>query len=500
MLSRIILLQLASTAVFISAQTPQTPGGCTTNSFTIPSWFIQELEYTPETRHVSFQILNRPANISTTASCQASDKGWNNCETKDDDFFAQVLIEGTIAQISVNHTWECTDRNLSTPLKFVAAGKNTLNLDNSNQIYTPEISPLLIRGSLYEPVQVTPVYAPGPIAHNKLGCLDSSARPSWTLSHIWYSDTIGDGLESVSSRVFNLFLVNDITGYEASCMHGSLSNDIGPTTLVCYGAEFQEPYPNRYTISTTASFDPETFLFSFSQTWYCDDQNPAKPVQITASASSTIPLQCNTKESTDYNEQPTVVKACQPEAEVLGMEGSITQTAALPPYAIEDPVPRADGCTISSILNPVWTFSHFSLASNAETTTVTFEVILATARRGFQYPIPVSVTIPHAGDAVYYPCEIGPDGENEAPLWPYECSVKYAADTKEIVLSAAWACHDLDDKNSINFKGISTTQVNSPLSCEKDAEGLDVCYTEDTAFTWRADIKNVTWSSAPKQA
>ncbi|KAK3985429.1 hypothetical protein QBC44DRAFT_374158 [Cladorrhinum sp. PSN332] len=498
MLSRIVLLQLASTAVIVSAQGPRAPGGCTTNSFTIPSWFIQDLAYTPESRNISFGILNRPANISTAASCQADRKGWNSCTTKDESFLARVQVHGTLAQISVNQTWECNDRNLSSPLKFAAAGENTVNLDTSSDIYTSEITPLLIKGRLSEPVAITPVYAPGPTAHNKLGCLDSSQKPSWTLSHVWYSDSVGDGLESVSSRIFNLLLVNDATGYEASCMHGSLTNDVGPTTLLCAGSEFQDQYPNRYAISTVGSFDPETYVFSVNQTWYCDDHNPAKPVQITASASTKLPLQCETKEATDHNGHPTTLKACQPEAEVLGLEGTIAQAVTLPPYAIEDPVPRADGCTLSSILNPKWTFSAFSLASDDLTTTVTFEVILVTQRRGFQYPIAISVAIPHAADAVYYPCEIGPDGENEAPLWPYECSVKYAAEEKEIVLSAAWACQDLDDKNPIDFKGVTTTKVNSPLSCEKDAEGINVCFTEDTGFTWTADIKNVTWSSAPK--
>lgn len=170
-------------------------------------------------------------------------------------------------------------------------------------------------------------------------------------------------------------------------------------------------------------------------------------VQITASASTILPLKCTIKESTDYNNQPTTVKSCEPESEVMGVEGTIAQTTTLPPYSIEDPVPRADGCTLSSILSPKWTFSAFSLATDDLATTVTFEVILVTQLRGFQYPIPVSVAIPHAADADWYPCEIGPDGQNEAPLWPYECSVKYKSDEKQIVLNAAWACRDLDDKH-----------------------------------------------------
>ena len=78
--------------------------------------------------------------------------------------------------------------------------------------------------------------------------------------------------------MFNLFLVNDVTGHEASCMHGSpVAGETGPAAISCIGTEFQSPFPNRYSINTVATFDPQSYRFSFNQTWYCDDENPAKP-------------------------------------------------------------------------------------------------------------------------------------------------------------------------------------------------------------------------------
>lgn len=116
----------------------------------------------------------------------------------------------------------------------------------------------------------------------------------------------------------------------------------------------------------------------------------------------------------------------------------------LPPYAIEDPAPAPDGCTISSLLDPRWSFSAFNIFdANSSSSTVTFEVILQTDR-GFQYPIPIYQGAPVEGNEGWYECDIGADGGNALPLWPYQCSFKYTAATQELVLDADWSCQDLD--------------------------------------------------------
>lgn len=115
---------------------------------------------------------------------------------------------------------------------------------------------------------------------------------------------------------------------------------------------------------------------------------------------------------------------------------------------LEDPAPsqRGDGCTLTSIFNPRWQFSAFSVVDKA----VGFEVILAAEDRGFQYPMPVNQgepLAPEAGDekdAGWFRCDIGADGGNGLPLWPYACSLRYDGESKELVMRAQWQCLDLD--------------------------------------------------------
>ena len=115
MLSPTIFLQLAATALLVSAQGPRPAGGCTTNSFTIPSWLVQDLKYQPGSAKASFSILNRPTNTSTDATCQVNKDGWSSCVTGDESFLAQIRVQDTLATVSVNQTWSCNDRNEANP-------------------------------------------------------------------------------------------------------------------------------------------------------------------------------------------------------------------------------------------------------------------------------------------------------------------------------------------------------------------------------------------------
>ena len=122
------------------------------------------------------------------------------------------------------------------------------------------------------------------------------------------------------------------------------------------------------------------------------------------------------------------------------LKGQVLAANPLPPYSIEDPLPSADGCTISSIYHPQWTFSHFKVDGN--TSAVGFNVILQTQKRGFQYPIPVTQDVA-AGDG-WFSCAIEEGLDTEEPLWPTACSLQYKPATKELIVKADWICVDLD--------------------------------------------------------
>jgi hypothetical protein len=154
-------------------------------------------------------------------------------------------------------------------LTFNAAGNNSAALN-----YT---SPILVKGTLYSPVAITPTYADGPKGHDSPGCTAQSEKPSWVLSLIHFTDEPGDA-STAPFQNFNLIVTNPATGYQASCMPGGSFGDTPNLSgLVCAGDEFQSVRVGLHPITTQASFDPATSAFTLNQTWFCDDTDAAKP-------------------------------------------------------------------------------------------------------------------------------------------------------------------------------------------------------------------------------
>lgn len=137
-------------------------------------------------------------------------------------------------------------------------------------------APLLIRGSLLSPVQLTPAYVNGPMGHDRVGCAAVSKSPSWEMGATQFNRRTRynkDG--AVTTRSIFLQVINNATGYTAGCI-GYLTNDPGFQRLECEG---QAPFQPRekYHIRTDASFDPDNFALAVNETWFCDDVDPAAP-------------------------------------------------------------------------------------------------------------------------------------------------------------------------------------------------------------------------------
>jgi len=172
-------------------------------------------------------------------------------------------------------------------------------------------------------------------------------------------------------------------------------------------------------------------------------------VVIKAEASEVLPLQCtNKKIQGDFTR-----RTCEADKEIT-VKGKLLSEDPLPAFSIEDPVPGADGCTVSSIFKPQWALSSFAIdgatgasTSNAGTGVISFNIILQTGTRGFQSPIAVSQGAAVPNSPGWYKCEVGPDGGIGQPLWPYDCTLRYNAESKELTLKADWACEDLDKEH-----------------------------------------------------
>ncbi|VBB79619.1 Putative protein of unknown function [Podospora comata] len=499
----LFLLKILSAAVLVTAQGPPTVGGgCTTNSFNIPSWFITNFkDLVDDERKVAFGILNRATNYTAQATCGMDRKGYNLCSVSGQSapgngtIEIKALVEGTVAQVSVNQTWSCNDRG--TPVQFTASGRARISLYD---VPEPEASstfpPLLIQGTLHAPVFITPDRAAGPQGHDQKGCQAASEKPEWNITHIYYTDRPADGNVESPSRTFNLLFTNTANGYEGGCVHGSLVGPAGATSLICAGSEFGNLRGSRYAISTTASFDPSDFKFTVRQTWFCDDENPSKPLQFTASASTILPLTCTT---TPLSAGSAINETVCDHNPTLVLAGKVDSATTLPPYSLTEPIPRDNTCTITSILAPKWQFSAFEIVytpEKEEWEAINFEIILATYS-GFQYPIPVTVSRAAGREGGWFECVIGADGANDQPLWPYACLVQFNPETKELKLKANWQCRELDGDQPVNFSGLTTTTIKSDFTCETFRD-MEVCVTEDTGFVWTADIGGVVWRSVPQ--
>ncbi|OAA66648.1 hypothetical protein SPI_01224 [Niveomyces insectorum RCEF 264] len=513
--------------------------GCTTNSFEIPSWYVHNFTFSKADGTAAFHLLNRATNYTAQLACgnstaSSSSNGtssglYTRCSAADesqDDPSLLALVRvaaknGTsTARILLSQSWRCNDRNLTQPLKFAASGNSSVALrcTGSPARCAAVDSPLLIRGTLQSPVAVTPVYAEGPIGHAKAGCAAAAKAPSWTLASVYYLNQTGDnGATSIASQTLMLQVVNHAIGYQAGCT-GFLADDLSttPTAFACSGQGYDFIGKDRYSIQTQALFEPATFRFTVNQTWYCDDEDPAKPVSITATGSVVLPLNCTSvpiDAAAGSTSPPGNKTTCVSTSDIVVPGQQPGTVTSLPPYSIEDPLPTPDGCTVSSLVAPAWIFSSFeldrpagtndsSISSNSSSSagggnaTVGFDLQFRTATNDFTFPVSVYQGPPVSEQQTsqpWYTCTFGPD---EVPLAPYTCSYTYDGATKKLTLAADWICSDLDPEHPILFSGTTTTTVTKPLSCSTSG-GLTRCLTDESA-TWNAPIANVTWRRADK--
>ncbi|KAL1902495.1 hypothetical protein Sste5346_001476 [Sporothrix stenoceras] len=549
MFSRSVLLLASPAAVLlVSAQVgpPQSPVivGCTTSSFSIPSWYVQNLT-SSSAGVASFHVVNRANNDSADVTCP-SGAGWKECQLggtgNKPALVPRIQVNGTTAHIALNQTWMCNDRNLSQPLAFTAVGEASARLSCAGNLTacTAVDESVLVRGSLLRPVALTPAYSKGPTGHAKEGCAANSKNPRWTLTDISYVDRTGDGVTAMARQDFIAQIINAATGYESGCsanyglgggppIPGTLPNATSPTALHigCTGAEFGSSAYGQYRPTTDASFDPATSTFTVNQTWFCDDGDAARPVQITAVGSAKLSLNCVTTtlrgsgNGTAQTNKQCVPGAINGTSKGISVTGHVTNTVALPAYSIEEPLPTPDGCTVSSLLHPVWLFSAFGYEQKNGSSTVgnvNFDLILQTSNPGFQFPISISqgpkwsgnTTLPYpVGNATttttepWYDCIIGNGGDDSPTLWPYACRFQYVPSTKQLTLLADWYCSDLDAKHPVAFSGRSTTVASKALNCAPktvngvvNTEGVQTCVAADTNDAWTVPITSVVWKSS----
>ncbi|KJR84733.1 uncharacterized protein SPSK_08952 [Sporothrix schenckii 1099-18] len=520
-------LASATTVAKINAQNGDTTAaaapilGCTTSSFSTPSWFVRDLTFNRTDDSVTFDLLNRATNYTAFIGCanatadESKPNVYAHCDVQtdpapsDDSLLALVRVtaKGTAANVLLRQRWACSDRTTAAvkPINFSAAGSSStvLTCDAAGGCVAVD-SPLLVRGNLAAPVAIHSAPAEGPIGHSKAGCSAAASKPpSWSLQSVYYLNQTGDnGATAISSQTLMLQVINHAIGYQAGCT-GFLSDDLStkPVSFTCAGQGYDFLGRDRYRIQTQALFEPATFNFTVNQTWYCDDTDEGKPVSITASGSTVLPLNC-TSVAVGAGDNAGNKTTCLSNGDIVLQAQHPGTVASLPPYSVTDPLPTPDGCTVSSIVGPAWTLSSFEIDTDprdpkgnrtANITSVGFDLRLATGTNEATYPISVYQGRAVEGKPQWFHCTFGAD---EIPLAPYNCTYTYDAAAKQLTLAADWICSDLDRERPVLFSGTATTAISKPFSCST-AGGQTQCLTDETA-SWNVPIANVTWRAADK--
>ncbi len=125
-LSAAVLTAVLAPAVGNVGALAQLAAGCTSRSFTTPSWLVDGFasETSADLTVVNFHALNRATNVSVELRCSASSataaSAWHACSARNQStsgqpFVASFQADSSSARFLFNETWSCSDATPSKP-------------------------------------------------------------------------------------------------------------------------------------------------------------------------------------------------------------------------------------------------------------------------------------------------------------------------------------------------------------------------------------------------
>lgn len=123
MAGRLFLLTAWAAALVAAQLPPDLSTGCTSKSFSIPSWLIRNLERSTG-GDVSFSLLNRATNTTAGLACSTEESGWNACSPLEGttpskgELEVSVQVTESSTAVRVKQTWTCDDRGTVYPFLF----------------------------------------------------------------------------------------------------------------------------------------------------------------------------------------------------------------------------------------------------------------------------------------------------------------------------------------------------------------------------------------------
>jgi len=387
-------------------QAPFPSKDCSLASLTYPDWTIDGISFTEKNGDLRFRGVHRASeskfHCSSTGEMNTAASGISS-DGLSGFLYAQCVLDGVAAdplrtlpsvnatydiktrKILLQHQWTCGDNKGEHSTIFVAVGSATLSLANTT----------FIKGSLTEPVELTPAIIPPPPNIDNPGCIPTSA-PSWGLEGFSYNLTStplyfqnGRALGPTPVETLEVTIRNTANGLTVRCRNRAdsinlfyfaypypgwhLCDQPEPSTVNAYA-----PYPIR----TYVYIDRLNNVFGVNQTWYCagkDDNNPVRVNAFATAPNSTAAISCSSGPFSQQCANPAVVASssngstpcliwqCTNNSPSPNLAGTMLSTSPLPPTAlivspdVDSVTGIAQSCTALSVTRGplAWIIDNF---------------------------------------------------------------------------------------------------------------------------------------------
>ncbi|KAI1462612.1 hypothetical protein F4805DRAFT_471925 [Annulohypoxylon moriforme] len=428
--------------------TPWNPTPCIGPSFSYPNWDVKDFTYDVigEESSISFLLNNHGNNQSTR--CTVPESEWASCDNSTNVRFTEETRE-----LFVSQTWICNggDRYPEN-VTFKAVGSAYIDDQSANSTY--------IKGSLTEPIELTPNVAPEGVNHP--GCLETSEKPSWIVTSWVWNEKWRNGYNSGN---LTATFYNPANGFKLTCTgDGEELNRDGR-----YGNErwwgcalATSPFP-EYRVDSLIKLNPLTEVFSIDQRWYCNGQGSKLPAKFKAVGDVNTTLECFWTNETWAN---SFIKTCYQTELPLKVQGNVVEKTELSKDVFFELPPSGYSCTIASVLATQWRTEWMSdslytsptFADSFETKDrfdITF--VALDGYQGVSYK-DVSLTpfMRTSEPGRWHDCKNYETGEVTSNVWArnsLDCKWQLDLATGYFAINHTWFCDDKDPDHPIIFKG-----------------------------------------------
>ncbi|KAK6951176.1 hypothetical protein Daesc_007707 [Daldinia eschscholtzii] len=408
--------------------TPWNETPCIGTSFSYPNWDVQNVthEKGDDGAILSFRLNNHANNQSVV--CTAKGGGWTICDGNS----TEVRFTEETSELSVNQT-----------VTFRAIGTAPIDIESNKSTY--------IKGSLTEPIELSPNVAPEGVNHP--GCLETSEEPTWIVTS-WLWNEIWRG--SYSTGNLTATFHNPSTGFNLTCTGDGeeLNRDGRYGHDRWWGCALARSPFDDYRITSSIKLNPPHGRLL---------HKPALPAKFRAVGDVDTSLDCswNNDTSTDV-----FVKTCRQTDLPLTVRGTLAERLELAPDAFFELPPEGYSCTIASVLSTQWRTGFTSdslyttpaLASSFKTN-VRFDIQFV-AIDGYQFVeysgLETTPYLPTSDPSRWYECKDYANGIQSSDAWArqsLECKWQLDLATGYVAINHTWFCDDKDPENPIIFTG-----------------------------------------------